>query len=188
MKSLLPASLIIAASILLTACGPQSPSSSGDSTDQPSSSAQINAAIPKEDVSTQLALAGHPTYAPNDDTLHVPVKVINRGKATLVSSGTNMVRLGAMLMGPEGPDKSPGKRDFVRTDLPAIAPSDSATVEAKLPVAYMNGMPVRFDLVQEGVNWFSAYGQPTLDIGPFKRCGGDNKSLCDSNDQPIPAQ
>lgn len=191
-------SLILSAAMVmvLTACGNQSAAPSGPNapaagTSSANASAPtdsshiINAPIPRDAISTRLELAGQPTYNKDDDSLNVKVRVSNQGKVGLVSAGTAMVRLGVMLIGPDGPDKAPGNRDFKRIDLPMITPGSSAEVVAKLPAAGLVGLPVRFDLVQEGVNWFSAYGQPTLDIGPYKRCEGQDKSLCDDKGQPV---
>lgn len=183
--------LSTAMTMALAACGNQSEaptSTPAASTSASSNSSLINAPIPSDAISTRLELAGPPTYSKDDDSLNVKVRVSNQGKAALASTGTAMVRLGAMLMGPEGPDKTPGNRDFKRIDLPMIAPGSDAEVDVKLPVAAMIGLPVRFDLVQEGVNWFSVYGQPTLDIGPYKRCEGQDKSLCDAKGQDVSGQ
>ncbi|ODU75061.1 MAG: hypothetical protein ABT17_05090 [Rhodanobacter sp. SCN 69-32] len=184
--------------IALAACGNQSEAPAGAnapaagassaSTGTPADSSHIDAPIPRDAISTRLELVGQPTYNKGDDSLDVKVRVSNQGKAALVSAGTAMVRLGAMLMGPDGPDKAPGNRDFKRIDLPMIAPGSSAEVEAKLPAADLVGMPIRFELVQEGVNWFSVYGQPTLEVGPYKRCDGQDKSLCDDKGQPVSSQ
>jgi len=193
MKLLNAIFLFIAIAVILVACDREPGSSTSSSTpagssDQTSSANLINAAIPKDAISTELKLAGHPSYSANDDTLHVHIRVFNRGKADLISAGTAMVRLGAMLIGPNGPDQAPGKRDFARIDLPMIAPGNAIDVEARLPASTLLGLPIRFDLVQEGVNWFSVYGQPTLDVGPFKRCNDDPKSLCDADNHSVPGQ
>lgn len=191
MKSWQAIPLFVSTALALASCGgqsapPPSDATSASSMDQTASANMINIAIPKDAISTGLELSGHPIYSASDDNLHVRILVLNRGKTNLISAGTAMVRLGAMLIGPNGPDQLPGKRDFARIDLPNIAPGGSAEIQAKLPAAALIGLPIRFDLVQEGVSWFSAYGQPTLDIGPFKRCGDAEKSLCDVGGHPIP--
>lgn len=179
---------VIAASTALAGCGNQdSATPTGTEATTDAASGQINSALPREDISTKLELVGSPTYDQADDSLHVHVRIINNGKTTLVSAGTAMVRLGAMLMGPQGPDQAPGNRDFVRIDLPSIPAGSNAEVEGKLPAAALVNLPVRFDMVQEGVNWFSTYGQPTLDIGPYKRCANNDHSLCDNSDKPLPS-
>lgn len=188
----------IAMAMTLAACGnqPETPEganapASGVSranASKQADSSTINAPIPRKAISTRLELVGQPTYNKDDDSLNMKIRVSNQGKVGLVSAGTAMVRLGAMLMGPDGPDKAPGNRNFKRIDLPMIAPGGNAEVKVKLPVADLIGLPVRFDLVQEGVNWFSTYGQPTLDIGPYKRCEGQEKSLCDVKGQPLSDQ
>lgn len=182
--------LALAVTTALAACGNETsaPSHATNSNAPALSQAKtpaINAPIPRDAISTKLELTDHPIYDEADDSLHVEIRVTNQGKANLVSAGTAMVDLGAMLMGPHGPDQPPGKREFVRTKIPLIAPGNSAVVEAKLPAAQLIGLPIRFELVQEGVAWFSGYGQPTLDIGPYKRCDGIDKSLCDGNNQVV---
>jgi len=177
----------------LTACGNQSsPSSSANTTASAkadsSSGVYINAPIPMDAISTRLELLGQPTYNKDDDSLNLKVRISNQGKADLISAGNAMVRLGAMLVGPNGPDHPPGDRDFERIDLPRIAPNQSSEVTVKLPVQPLIDLPVRFDLVQEGVNWFSIYGQPTLEIGPYRRCDGHKKSLCDVTGKPVAGQ
>jgi hypothetical protein len=192
MKS--PCALILAAALamILAACGNQSSAPSGAST-MPSSQADasadqhINSPIPPDAISTRLEFEGHPTYDKDDDSLNVEIRVSNQGKRSLVSAGTAMVRLGAMLVGPNGPDQPPGNRDFKRIDLPMTPAGQSSVVDAQLPARLLLGLHVRFDLVQEGVNWFSAYGQPTLDLGPYTRCNNQEKSLCDGNGHPVPA-
>jgi hypothetical protein len=182
--------LTLAMTTALAACGNETPAPASDSGTQSSGQASasvLNTPIPRDAISTRLELVGQSTYVKGDDSLHVKIRVSNQGKTNLVSAGTSMVRLGAMLLGPNGPDQPPGNRDFMRVDLPLISPGSSTVVEAKLPATSIIGLPVRFDLVQEGVSWFSSYGQPTLDIAPYKRCAGNDKSLCDSHDQAVPS-
>lgn len=144
----------------------------------------INAAIATEDLDTRLELVGAPVYVAGSDALRVTVRIHNDGRATLVSEGTAPVRLGAMLLGPDGADVAPGVRDFHRIDIPVIAPGSSTEVTSDMPVPPLLGLSVRLELVQEGVNWFSAYDQAPLDLGTFERCAGEAATLC-SDGQPV---
>lgn len=146
----------------------------------------INAAIPADQIGTRLALTAPPRYAPREDKLVLAVRVHNDGKATLVSQGSAPVRLGAMLLGTDGVDRPPGLRDFIRAELPVIAPGAMADLELRLPAAALLGLPVRLELVQEGVNWFSVYGQAPLDVGTFNRCARARAALCDARGNPLP--
>ncbi len=162
---------------------PETTDTASPSTDQVDVS--IEQAIPAEAISTRLELVGTPTYSDSDDTLRIKIRIHNDGSTNLISKGSAMVKLGLMLIGPNGPDTLPGNRDFVRVDLPLISPGKHVEVEASLPADPLSGLPIRAELVQEGINWFSAYGQPGLDIGSFQRCVGNAKILCDSNNQPL---
>ena len=145
----------------------------------------INAPIDPIQIAARLELVSPPVYVAAADVLRVRVRVYNDGQHRLVSAGSRMVNLGAQLLGPNGVDTPPGNRDFVRAPLPLITLGQSAEVSVDLPTAPALGLPVRFELVQEGVNWFSAYGQPSLDLGSFQRCAEDASTLCDASGQAL---
>lgn len=183
--------LALAAATLTVACGrdlpppaePASVTPTADATTAPSAADApliLETAIPADQIATRLELVGTPRYVASSDTLELVVRVHNDGQATLVGEGSAMVRLGAMLLGPEGPDKAPGVRDFIRVPLPLLRTGSDAEVAMSLPAQPMLDLVVRLELVQEGVNWFSAYGQPSLDVGPFQRCDGAKETLCDA--------
>jgi hypothetical protein len=139
----------------------------------------IHAPIDPIQISTRMELASPAVYVAAADMLRVRVRIFNDGQHRLVSAGSMMVNLGAQLLGPNGVDAPPGNRDFARAALPLIALGQSAELSVDLPAAPALGLPIRFELVQEGVNWFSAYGQPSLDLGSFQRCPEDASNLCD---------
>lgn len=141
---------------------------------------RIDAPIDPSQIATRIELLESPMHLRSSDRVLVRVRVHNEGSHLLVSSGEKMVRLGAMLVGPAGIDTAPGNRDFVRADLPLVQPGSSAEVDLELPVAPLLGLPVRIELVQEGVNWFGQYGQRSLDLGPFMRCTDEPMALCDA--------
>jgi len=183
---------LAAAIALLVGCGRELPAPAEPSTPTPAAEAAsaapittLEAAIPAEQIATRLELVGSPRYAAGSDTLELVVRVHNDGQATLVGAGAAMVNLGAMLVGPDGPDVAPGVRDFIRAPLPVTVPGSQVEVPMSLPAAALLGLPIRLELVQEGVSWFGNYGQPSLDIGAFQRCGGAEGSLCDADGQAV---
>lgn len=150
---------------------------------------EIDVPIPREDIKTELAIIGEPVYRAKDDILVVNVDVANLGNSPLVSAGTRPVQLGVTLAGPDGVDKVPGKRDFIRAKLPLIIEGGRGEVQVKAPVAPLLGLKVQLELVQESVAWFGrGYKQPILDIGTFQRCNGVAGTLCDESGTPLTQQ
>lgn len=146
----------------------------------PPAAARIDAPIDPARIATRIEMAEPPEYVRAADTLVLRVRVHNDGSHLLVSAGEKMVQLGAMLIGPQGIDSAPGKRDFVRAQLPLLQPGTNTQVQIELPVNALLELPVRLELVQEGVNWFGRYGEPSLDLGPYTRCTDDAAALCDA--------
>lgn len=191
--------VLIAAALVLTGCNrqPAAPEAAADaaaSNTDPASAEGIagpaeagpdftlDQPIPKEDVRTTLSLAAPPVYRAADDALLLQVEVGNQGKSALVGQGRMPVQLGVTLAGPEGVDKAPGRRDFVRARLPLVQPGDTVKVGLQVPAAEILGLAVKAELVQERVGWFGRnYQQPVLEIGTFQRCNGDEKTLCDAS-------
>jgi uncharacterized membrane protein len=54
--------------------------------------------------------------------------------------------------------------DGLRTSLPDVAPGQTVTVNVAVRAPSAGSYVVRFDLVREGVTWFSAQGVPTGDV------------------------
>lgn len=149
---------------------------------------QLDTAIPKEKINTALTLAAPPAYRASDDTLLLQVNVQNHGDAALVGRGKKPVQLAATLAGPDGVDKAPGVRDFVRVRLPLVQPGGEANVRVRIPAAKILGLDLKLELVQETVAWFGRrYGQPGLDVGVFQRCDGAAATLCDASGTPVRA-
>jgi hypothetical protein len=184
-----PISFIAAACLLLAGCIDDKKNKAETAALPPvaivDATAHIDAEIPAESVSVRIDLVGVPIYAAAEDVLRVKLRVHNAGKTALVGSGTMPVNLGAMLMGPEGADTAPGARDFVRIPLPLIQPGSAAEVAGELPAARLIDLPIRFELVQEGVRWFNETG---FDLGTYKRCDGNPLSLCDSAGATVQAE
>lgn len=149
---------------------------------------KLDAAIPQGQIDTALTLAAPPAYRAADDSLLLQVQVQNRGAAALVGQGKMPVQLAATLAGPDGVDKAPGVRDFVRVRLPLIQPGATANVGVRLPAEKILGLGVKLELVQETVAWFGRrYGQPVLDVGVFQRCNDAAATLCDAGGTPVRA-
>jgi hypothetical protein len=207
MKPLPSHSLVLSASLLallLSACdrsapppappaanatpaepAPPAPPTAASVAAAPVDASSIDAPIDPIQIATRIELVGEPVHVHGNDMLVLRLRVHNDGRHILVSAGTHMVHLGTMLVGPQGVDTPPGNRDFVRTRLPLLQPGSSAEVDAELPVPALLGLPLRLELVQEGVSWFGAYGEPSLDLGPYTRCAEDPIALCDPAGAPI---
>ena len=119
---------------------------------------------------------------PDTGLLEIAVKVTNTGSVELSSDMQPPVNLGVQIMGDDGTVTSAGgARDFKRVALPSIVPGASATVIAEVPVsARIDNRTLSLDLGQEGVAWFSQYGQPTLRVGPFRVC---DRQICTEGPQ-----
>ena len=88
-------------------------------------------------------------------TITVPVTVTNSGTRTWTAGKVNLayhLYLGGQVFVWDG----------ARTALPSVGPDGTATVMATVKVpATARDYEIRFDLVEEGVTWFSGQGVPT---------------------------
>ena len=114
---------------------------------------------------TLLAIytAQPPASAPAGGAIGVPVTVANAGTDTWNATGPNPVNLSY-----HWTDLG-GKAivwDGARTLLPApVAPGASVTLNASVTTPATPGIfALKFDLVQEGVSWFSGQGVPAESI------------------------
>lgn len=154
----------------------------------PAASGEINEPLPREIVGASLSLVGEPRYRAEDDVLVFDVLIDNTGQSSLVSAGLKPIQLGISLAGPEGVDKAPGTRGFVRAKLPLIHPGQTEQVTVNVSAEAALGLQVQAELVQEGVAWFGRkYGRPTLDLGTFQRCANAAGTLCNAFGDPIAA-
>ncbi len=116
------------------------------------------------------------TYLPDLSALalqggitQVPITVKNTSNFTWLSSGPNPVDLGYHWTDASG---KVVVWEGLRTTLPAdVAPGASVTLQAQIAFPSVQGTyTLRWDLVREGVTWFSGKGVPTFDqsvvIGP----------------------
>lgn len=186
---------ILLASSILAACGGNSetPSDTAVSPEAPAPTTatagpEINEPLNPEKVKVTLSLVGQPVYVEGEDVLQFNIRVANTGQVDLVGAGTKPVNLAALLLGPDGPDKEPGMRDFVRVPLPLVAQGAQQILQANLPAEKLQGQTVEFQLVQEGVAWFDGFGQAPLDLGAYSRCSKEEKTLCDKAGTPVTKQ
>jgi hypothetical protein len=84
------------------------------------------------------------------------------------SYGRRLVRLGAQLCQPDGTLLN---LDFARARLPGpLGPGRSADIDIELPVLEQPGRyALKFDLVNEGIDWFEKCGSPTTLAGLWVR-------------------
>jgi len=147
---------------------------------------RLDQPIPKENISTTLTLAAPPVYRAANDTLLLRIEVGNQGSTALVGRGDMPVQLGMTLSGPEGVDKEPGQRDFVRVRLPLVQPGSTTQMDVQVPADKILGLGLNAELVQERAGWFGRkYKQPILVVGTFQRCDGAEKTLCDAAGMPV---
>lgn len=183
--------LLLVGAIALSGCSQDAPPAEApvapatEVTEATATDNAINAALAVEDIDTRLELVGVPVFLADKDTLRVTVRVHNDGRVALSGEGSAPVNLGAILLGPNGPDEAPGNRDFLRLAIPVIPAGSSAEVTGEFPAEQLLGLGLRFELVQESVGWFAAYGEPTLDLGDFDRCAGESATLCGPDGQPL---
>ena len=102
---------------------------------------------------------------PANGTATVPLTVKNTGSlpwsaAQLYSASYHITRW----------DDTVVAWDGVRTPLPDIAPGQSATINVAVGAPAAGSYVVKFDLVREGVTWFSGQGIPTENVAPHVQC------------------
>lgn len=134
------------------------------------------------EVSAWIEMEGAPRLDSARGELIIPVKISNDGDRLLSGTGRYPVNLGVQIAGDDGTANSAGGvQDFVRVPLPDLPPGESVELEVSVPAdARIEGRVLIFDLVQEGIAWFSTgFEQPVLKAGPFKLCGA---AFCDLGD------
>ena len=127
-------------------------------------------ALKPDQVSTVITLDGKPRIDVGRRVIEIPVKIHNRGSVALSGQLVPPVNVGVQILASDGTYTSTGGlRDFARFPLPAVEPGASVSMVLPVPMkAGASGHTLRVDLVQEGVSWFSRWGLPPLDVGPFE--------------------
>jgi hypothetical protein len=123
----------------------------------------IPGATPSARIDVRTLLPGLPVFAPRRRSIHVRTRVRNlstRAFPAHATFGRRLVRLGAQLCSAEG---ALINLDFARADLPDhLRPGEAANVTVRLPAIEMPGRyTLKFDLVNEGVDWFERCGSET---------------------------
>ena len=174
-------SLLAAALIASTLAGCSRTPDAPEAAVAPGTAAAADTRIGPADARTAIQQVGAIHYDPATDTVRMRINVTNYGKVALpAEGGQNPVRVGVVLLGPDGTSDAPGTRDFARLHLAEpLQPGVSVELETEFPAAPVVGLTVQYELLQEGVAWFTYdYRQPPLTIGPFERCEGNERSLC----------
>lgn len=156
----------------------EAPSPQATATPTPKPVAPRPDALKADMVSVAMELDGAPQVNAETGRLDVPVKITNNGKVALSSESKPPVNLGVQILGADGTmTAKDAVQNFIRVPLPRVEPGQSITVTASIPVtARINGHKLNLELVQETVAWFSRFGQPSVQVGPFAVCGA---KLCD---------
>lgn len=177
--------LSLAAAFALSACNSsQEPNPSGTSsaTVQPAPSTSVARA---GHYHAALALVGQPAVTADGKSIQVAVNVTNDGTETFGSAAApNSVNLGAHTVDASGQIVD---NDLARGHLPQITPGATGKVTILLPIALALGHRVELLPVQEGVNWFDAWGTKPLTVGPFDACSDPTAGkVCDASGKPLP--
>jgi MoaA/NifB/PqqE/SkfB family radical SAM enzyme len=123
----------------------------------------IAGATPRARIDVRTTVPGMPVIAPRHRPVSVRTRVHNlstRPFPATATFGRRLVRLGAQLCASDG---SLLNLDFARADLPGhLGPGDTADVVVNLPALEKRGRyTLKFDLVNEGVDWFERCGSET---------------------------
>ncbi len=123
----------------------------------------IPGATPRARIDVRSPMPGGPLVATRDRSLTVRTRVENLSTRAFPSGATygrRLVRLGAQLWSADGAMLN---RDFARADLPNhLAPGRTADITLQLPALRQTGRyALKFDLVNEGVDWFERCGSET---------------------------
>ncbi|WP_156896715.1 M6 family metalloprotease domain-containing protein [Desulfovirgula thermocuniculi] len=104
-----------------------------------------------------------PTEIGTETIIAVPLTITNTGGITWMSRGSNPVRVSYHWLDSQG---RPVVWDGLRTELPRdVAPDETVNVNALLKTPSQPGTYVlRWDLVREGVTWFSWAGAAPRDV------------------------
>lgn len=175
---------VVAAS--LAACGDADPpadrtapeAGAATETTPPPSGPTIDAPLQEAEVGATVTHVGSTSHNPMNGLMTIRFNVANTGTATLVSKGTHPVRLGVQLVRLADGAPELVNMDFVRVELPAIAPGESVEVAAQVPAEAALGHGFKVLPVQEGVAWFDHFGQQALVVGPVEQCADGTIGIC----------
>jgi hypothetical protein len=128
----------------------------------------IPGATPRAQIEVRTLVPRLPVLAPRRRAVRVKTRVHNlstRPFAATATYGRRLVRIGAQLCAADGALLN---RDYARATLPGhLGPGDAADITITLPPLETPGRyTLKFDLVNEGVDWFEKCGSPTT-TAPF---------------------
>jgi hypothetical protein len=123
----------------------------------------IPGATPRAQIDVRTLIPGLPVIAPRRRPSTVRTRIRNlstRPFPAQATFGRRLVRVGAQLCSAEG---ALINLDFARADLPGhLPPGETAQVTVQLPAIETPGRyQLKFDLVNEGVDWFERCGSAT---------------------------
>jgi len=123
----------------------------------------IPGATPRAQIDVRTLVPRLPVLAPRRRSVKVKTRVHNlstRPFAATATYGRRLVRIGAQLCAANGALLN---RDYARATLPQhLGPGASADITITLPPLDRPGRyMLKFDLVNEGVDWFEKCGSPT---------------------------
>lgn len=173
---------IVIAVVLLAACDKSPPNEAVPAQDSAAApAASLDAPLQKAEVGVVVTQVGDIVHNQARNVLTARFRVENTGKVLLVSQGKMPVRLGVQLVGQDG---APVKVDFIRANLPEIAPGSAAEIVVEIPADAVVGYSLRVLPVQEGVAWFDSLGQSALVIGPLETCPDGTINFCKTDPAP----
>lgn len=140
--------------------------------------------VSQERFQAKLVLAKRPTLTAGGEDILITLRVENTGAATFGSrTPPSGVNLGAHAVDASGTIVD---NDLARGHLAQIAPGTSTLATILLPVENVLGRRAAILPVAENVGWFDVWGNQSLVIGPFVRCGEPhNPAVCVSNGQSL---
>ncbi|WP_448101437.1 hypothetical protein [Luteibacter jiangsuensis] len=130
--------------------------------------------LTRDQVNVQLTVAVAPGLSSDARTVTTKVGIRNNGTVTLASAAPHPVNLGVRLVDQAG---SLVVSSEPRAAIPEIPPGGYAEVSISVPSETLLGKNRRlqFDLVQEGIAWFSSLGATPALAGPFVSLRGETE-------------
>lgn len=122
-----------------------------------------------------LTITSAPTLSPDGQSVLATVDIANNGRVTLASTGPHPVDLGNHVIDAAG---NVLQTDITRAIIPEIAPGQHAAVSISTPASVLlgTGRLLQFEMAQEGINWFRAFGMVPVATGRYVTLGGATSS------------
>ena len=138
-------------------------------------------------VSLWIQRIGKPWLTNHGELLNLKVKLSNTGTEKLVSTGSNPINIGEILVNADG---SIANHDYGRNKLPKkLEAGKTITTVISIPTQQFKGNSINIQAVQEGVAWLDGVGSNVITLGPLTACPANGAmTICDANWQPLPAR